>query len=205
MAASDAQNPALVHVWSDAIFALADRQGVADDLLKEWEALVDLLDHEPGLETLFASPLVADDEKKALLERLFRGRASDLLLDSLQVMRSKGRLGIVRGVARAFRDTWLEKRQQIEVRVTSAAALTPEQRQAVGSAASSFTGRQAILVENVDPTLLGGFVLRAGDRRFDGSVARELERIEEILLARASRELLSGRDSISNEESSRGV
>ncbi|MGE0638826.1 MAG: ATP synthase F1 subunit delta [Thermoanaerobaculia bacterium] len=205
MAGSDAQNPALVRVWSDAVFALAEKQGVADDLLAEWTSLVDLFDAQPGLETLLASPLVGDDEKKELLERLFRGKASDLLLDSLQVMRSKGRLGIVRAVARTFRDTWLEKRQQIEVRVTSARALTPEQRQAVGGAASKFTGRQAILIEEVDPALLGGFVLRAGDRRFDGSVARELERVEEILLARASRELLSGHDSISNEESSQGV
>ena len=205
MAQSDARNPALVRVWSDAIFTLAERTGAADELLGEWQKLVELLDARPGLESLFASPLVDDDEKRTLLEKAFRGNASDLLVDALQVMRAKGRLGLVRVVAEAFRQTWLEKRDQIEVEVTSALALSPEQRQAVTAAASQFTGRQAILIEAVDAELLGGFILRAGDRKFDGSVSREVERIGEILLARASREILAARDSINSEEPSRGV
>lgn len=203
--AGGAGNPALVRVWTDAVFALAESQGVADALLEEWNGLVQLLDRQPALEKVFASPLVDNDEQKALLEKAFRGRASDLLVDALQVMRSKGRLGLVRAVAGAFRDTWLERRGQIEVEVTSAVALTAEQRQAVAGAATRFAGREAILIEKIDPALLAGFILRAGDRKFDGSVQREVERVGERLLARASRELLSGRDYINSEETSRGA
>ena len=206
--ASGADIPTLVRVWSDAIFTLAEKQpagNAADEMLAEWNGLVELFDRQPGLETLFASPLVSFDEKRELVEKAFRGKASDLLVDALQVMRSKGRLWLVRAVAEAFRKTWLERRGQIEVEVTSAVTLSPEQRQSITAAAAKFTGRQAILVEAVDPDLLGGFVLRAGDRKFDGSVARELERIKENLLARASRELLSGREYVNSEEPSRGV
>jgi F-type H+-transporting ATPase subunit delta len=204
--ASGGDNPAIVRVWADAIFGLAESRGAADEMLEEWNGLVALLDRQPELERLFASPLVDSDEKRALLEKAFRGKASDLLVDALQVMRSKGRLALVRGVAKAFRGNWLEKRQQAEVTVTSAVALSPEQRQEVAAAASKFAGRQAILVERVDPALLGGFVLRAGDRKFDGSALREIQRVEERLLARASRELLSGKDYINGEgDSSRGV
>jgi F-type H+-transporting ATPase subunit delta len=205
MAGRDTQNPALVRVWTDAIFGLAESAGAADAMLEEWNGVVELLDRQPDLESIFASPLVELEEKRVLLEKGFRGKASDLLVDSLQVLRSKGRLGLVRAVAEAFRTTWLERRGQIEVEVTSAAPLSPEQHQAVAGVASRFTGRTAILIEKVDPALLGGFVLRAGDRKYDGSVQRELQRLEEILLARASRELLSGRDYINSEETSRGV
>jgi F-type H+-transporting ATPase subunit delta len=205
MARGGAKDPAIVHVWTDAIFGLAEKNGVADEMLEEWNGIVGLLDREPAIELVFASPLVDDDEKKALVEKAFRGKASDLLVDTLQVMRSKGRLGLARAVAASYRYAWLEKRGQVEVEVTSAAALTPEQRQSVGAAASKFAGRDAILIEKVNPALLGGFVLRAGDRKFDGSVAREVERFGENLRARASRELLSGREYINSEDTSRGV
>src|SRR5262245_8021624 len=166
--AVDRGNSAFVRVWSDAIFGLAESRGVADEMLAEWEGLVEVLDRHPDLWRFFASPLVDREEKKRLIETMFRGRASDLLVDSLQVMRSKDRLALVRGVAADFRVLWLEKRNQVQVSVTSAAPLTPEQRQDVNAAASKFAGKQAILIEKVDPTLLGGFVLRVGDRKFDG-------------------------------------
>lgn len=205
MARGGAKDPAIVHVWTEAIFSLAEKSGAADGMLEEWIGVVELLDREPALELVFASPLVDNGEKKALVEKAFRGRASDLLVDALQVMRAKGRLGLARAVAAGYRGMWLERRGQMEVEVTSAAALTPEQRQSVGAAASKFSGRDAILIEKVNPALLGGFVLRAGDRKFDGSVAREVERFGENLRARASRELLSGRDYINSEDTSRGV
>ena len=50
-----------------------------------------------------------------------------------------------------------------------------------------------MLVESVDPALLGGLVVRIDDEKFDGSVARELARLEETLLARASHELHAGK------------
>jgi F0F1-type ATP synthase delta subunit len=120
-------------------------------------------------------------------------------------MRSKGRLGLVRAVATAYRVEWLERRNQKEVVVTTALPLSPEQRREVTAAASRFAKADAILVEKIDPSLLGGFVLRSGDRKFDRTIRTEIERVQATLLARATRELLDGSESIYSEETSRGV
>ncbi len=206
MASSKAEDRALARVWSDAVFGLAASRGVEDGMLEEWRGLVELLDRDLGLEAVLASPLVNSEEKRQLLEKGFRGRASDLFVDTLQVLRGKGRLGLLRFVAVAFHDAWMASKNQVEVRVTSAVPLTPELRESLVSAASGFSGREAHLVEKVDAALLGGLVVRVGDQKLDDSVLWELEYLQQAFLARASRELLSGRDYVNNsEESSRGV
>lgn len=206
MAGNQAEERSLARVWSDAVFHLAASRGVEDDVLEEWRGLVELLDRHKGLEAVLASPLVKTEEKRQLIEKGFRGKASDLFVDTLQVLRSKGRLGLVRFVALAFHDTWMASKNQVEVRVTSAVPLSPELRQSLVAAAGKFAGREAQLVEKVDPRLLGGLVVRVGDDKFDDSVARELELLLGSFAARGSRELPRLQEYINNsEESSRGV
>jgi F-type H+-transporting ATPase subunit delta len=203
--ASAALSSAVVRLWAETIFALAEKQGAADSMLEEWQALLELLEGRRDLGRIFGSPLVPAEAKKAMVEKAFRGRFSDLLVDSLQVMRSKGRLGLLRAVAAAYRVEWLERRNQKEVVVTTALPLSPEQRREVNAAASRFANAEAILVEKIDPSLLGGFVLRSGDRKFDRTIRTEIERVQATFLARATRELLDGSESIYSEETSRGV
>jgi F-type H+-transporting ATPase subunit delta len=184
---------AVARVWADALFTLAAGAGKDDDLRAELEELVALIDAEPRLGRLLASPLVDDDAKARLIERMLRGKASDLLVDALQILRRKGRLDLVRAVAQVYREEWLRRKNHVEVRVATAVPLTDDLRQELRLAAAERTNRHPILVETVDPQLLGGVVIRIGDQKYDGSVARELERLESLVLARASLELLSGK------------
>ena len=206
MAGSQAEDQSLARVWCDAIFSLAASRGVVDAMLEEWRGLVELADRDKDLKEVLASPLVKDEDKRQLIEKCFRGQASDLFVDTLQVMRSKGRLGLVRFVAAAFNDTWMATKNQVEVQVTSAVPPSRELRGSLVAAASRFAGKEALLVEKIDPALLGGLVVRVGDDKFDDSVARELELLFAAFAARGSRELPRIQEYIHNsEESSRGV
>ena len=184
---------AVARVWADALFNLASAAGRDDEMLAELEGLVEVADAEPRLIELLASPLVDDRTKEGLIEKLLRGQGSDLLVDALQVMREKGRLGLIRAVARVYREGWLKRKNHVEVRVKTAVPLSDELRQELRLAAAERTNRHPILVEKVDPDLLGGIVIVIGDHKYDGTVLRELERLESLILARASRELISGK------------
>jgi len=184
---------AIAHVWSAALIALAVEAEGADELLGELESLVELFDRRPEVEQLLASPAVADAAKRELLERTLRGRASDLLVDALQVMREKRRLDLVRAVLHGYRAAWLKLRRRVEVRVSSAVPLAEELRQSLVRAAARRTGSEPILVERVDPALLGGLVVAIGDDKFDASVATDLARLQRNLLERSSLELISGK------------
>jgi F-type H+-transporting ATPase subunit delta len=184
---------AIGQVWADALMTLAVEAGCEDDLLEELEGLVELLDRQPEFDALLTGPLVADGAKQQLIEEALRGRSSDLLVDALQVLRSKRRLELVRAVTVAFRSAWLDRRDRVEVQVTSAVPLAEELRSALAAAARRRTGREPVVVARVDAGLIGGLVVRIGDDKFDASVASELVRLEHRLLDRGSRELQSGK------------
>jgi F-type H+-transporting ATPase subunit delta len=189
MAGADLENP-VARVYAESLIRLAAEDRREDEVRDELEALAGVVDSAPALARFLESPLVEDQAKRATLEDALRGRVSDLVVDGLQVMRRKGRLGLLRAVAHAYRELWIERRNRVEVRVTSAVALSDELRARLVQALARRTGREPMLVERVDPELLGGLVVSIGDDKIDSSVATRLERMHGDLLARASRELL---------------
>lgn len=196
MAASQDKERSLARIYAEAMLVAAAgaEQAFVDDL----DALVGLLDRDPAFEAVLANPLINATGKRALIDKALRGQLGDILVDGLQVMRKKGRLGLVRELARAVHEIWLARQGKVEVRVTSAVPLSPALREDLVRAAAQRIGKQPVLVERVDPKLLGGLVVRARDGKFDSSVARTLARIEAQLLERASNELLSGKSYVTS-------
>ena len=200
MPTTDEKHMALARVYGDALLALAAARGEEDEVWESLEGLARAIEEQPDFELFLDSPLVDDAEKQAFLERLLRGRTPDLLVDGLQVVRRKGRLGLLRAIARAYREAWMRLRKKVEVEVVTAVPLAEELRRTIAAAASRRSGREAVLRERVEPDLLGGLVVKIGDEKFDASVARELAVVEQRLLARASAEILSGKEYMDERE-----
>ena len=197
MAGADQGNP-VARVYAESLIRLAAEQGLEDEVRDELEALAGIVDTDGALANFLDSPLIEDEAKRATLEDALRGRASDLVVDTLQVMRRKGRLGLLRAVAHAYRELWTARRNRVDVRVVSAVALSDELRGLLERALAKRTGREPVLIEKVEPGLLGGLVISIGDDKIDSSVATGLERVHGDLLARASRELLEQKSYVTN-------
>jgi len=189
------------HVYSRAMLDLAEQQGQADSLLEELQGLVEYLDGNPELDRFLSSPLVEDEDRARVLEKAFRGRASDLLLDSLQVINRKGRLSLLRGIVEGYRSGHRELRGMIEARVRTAVQLSDALRARVRETVARHTGRQPILIETVDPSVIGGIVIEVGGQKIDGSVANKLRELGKALELRASQEIVRSRSYVSQQES----
>lgn len=187
------QELAIAGVYSRALLSLAQSQGRAEAVMEELDSLLSELDRNPAFEDFLKSPLVETSERSELLDRLFRGKLIEVLLDTLQVMNKKGRAGLLRALVDCYRHELEELRGQIRVKVKTAVPLSAALREQLQQAVSGFSGKQALLEESVDETLIGGVVLNVADRRIDSSVARELDRLGQRLLDRASQEIHSGR------------
>lgn len=180
-------------VYAEAMLGLAERRGKADELRAELDALATYARTEPAFAAFLANPLIDEDRRAASLERMLRGKASDLLVDALQVINRKGRIGLLPVIAAAYNARHDELRGVIEVRVASAVPLDAGQRERLRAKVRAKTGREARLTESVEPELLGGLVVRLGDRKADATIATSLRTLMTALLARATQEILSGK------------
>lgn len=193
MARVDEKQVAVARVYSRAMLELAEQSGRAEALLEEMQALAGLLEKHPPLREFMVSPLVAGRERAQALERQFRGRFSDLLVNSLQVLNKNGRLGLFETLAEVYRSEYQERHGQIDVRVTTAVPLSDDLRRELETVAERIVGRQPNLIAAVDESLIGGLVLQIGDRKIDTSVARSLRKLRKTLSERASQEIYASR------------
>ena len=99
MSTADDTQLAVAAVYSRALLALARERGEEDALLDELTQVADYLARTPAFIDFLGSPLVDGDARQQVIEKAFRGRASDLLVDGLQVLNRKERLGLLAAVA----------------------------------------------------------------------------------------------------------
>lgn len=183
----------VARVYSRALLELAERRGVAGAVQDELGEIVKLAGRDPRFARFVESPLVDPEDRERTLERMFRGRLTDVLLDALQVMNRKGRLAILPTMAQAYHQELEDLRGRVEVQVTSAVALTDELRERLRRVVAASTGRQVDLVERVDDSLIGGLVVRIGDRKIDGTVSYQIRHLREVFHEHARQHIYQSR------------
>lgn len=155
-----------------------------DEIVAELESIVsECLDKSPGLERALASPRLSQEQKEGMLDRIFSGRVHKTLLNFLKILCRRGRINALRAIqhtATLMREEQLGKQR---VLVTSSQPLSDEQRQLIAAQLQQSTGKESILIEKTDPQLLGGIILRIGDRVLDGSVLGKLDAIKRSVAA----------------------
>jgi F-type H+-transporting ATPase subunit delta len=193
MASIDEREREVGRLYAEAILHVAEEGGQAESLLEELNGLVEYLDRNPEFERFLASPLIEEGPHAQVIEDAFRGKASDLLVDSLLVINRKGRLSALRAIAVAYRAALRDLRGWMDVHVRTAVPLTEPLRARLNQVLAASTSRRPTLIEKVDPALIGGLVIEVEGRKVDASVASRLHDLSEALLARASREIHSGK------------
>jgi F-type H+-transporting ATPase subunit delta len=192
MANVDSREAGVARVYARAMLNLAAAQGQEDDLLAELAAIGDAVAGDPELATFLASPLVSGAARAEVLEKVFRRRASDLLVDALEVINRKGRLGLLPAIVAAYRGEYRELRGLVDALVISAVPLGKAQRASLAAAVAKLTGKQPELIERVDPAILGGLVVEVAGEKMDSSLSSRLRDVAMHLEQRAALELHHG-------------
>jgi len=169
-------------VYAQALLELGQAGGQSDTLAQEAGELLSLLNSEPDLCRLLSSRALNSAQRSSAVERLFKGKVSDVLYRFLQVVNRKGRLNSLGGILHAYLALIAEGRGELDVDVFVAEALSDSAGQGVAESIGSAMNKKVRLREHVDPELIGGLKVRVGDRLIDGSVATQLRIIKRRLI-----------------------
>src|SRR6185436_3770660 len=137
--------------------------------------LRDVLDAHAGVEGFFENPALTREKKDAILAKAFDSSASPLFSDFLRVLNRKDRLGLVRLIAIAYRSLRDAAANRVLVLVEAAAPLSPDQQAEVASTLAAASGKTPVVVVRHTPELIGGMIVRVGDKVFDTSVRTKLQ------------------------------
>ena len=172
--------------YAQALTEEAQKDGHLDAVDADVALIADTLDESRDLRAALASPIVAQPKKAAVLSRLFEGKVSDLTMRFLNLLIDKQRDGQIPSVVAAYRALRDERTGTVEARVKTAKPLGPDEADRLKAALEARTGKTVRMHLAVDPSLVGGLVVRVGDVVYDQSVKHQLEMLREQFSERAA-------------------
>ncbi|SDI90464.1 F0F1 ATP synthase subunit delta [Billgrantia gudaonensis] len=135
------------------------------------------------VQKLLSSPSLDAERKTGLVVELAEVEVDEDAKRFLDTLGAKGRLAALPAVAEQFERLRAEHDKRIDVTVVSAYALDDKQQQKLAGALKKRLNREISITTQVEPKLIGGVILRAGDTVIDGSVRGRLDRLSEALTA----------------------
>jgi F-type H+-transporting ATPase subunit delta len=177
----------LARVYAGAFWNAVRTQADPAAALEELRAVVkDVLDKYPAFDAVFASALVDQSEKERLIDRVFGKHLSATPLNFLKVLSAHNRLELLRLVVKETQLLLQDHLGQVEVDVRVAAPMDDALRAEVLDQIRKHSAREPILRITVDPELVGGIVIKVGDRVYDGSLKTRFEMARRSIIERAS-------------------
>lgn len=168
--------------YGDALFELALENDSMDSMLEELCGLCEVLKENKEFIQLLMHPEVVKEEKLALVQRVFSGRASDAIVGMLCIVVKNDRSSELMDICEYVIHRIKDYKKIGTAKVQSAVELTQEQKASIQKRLIETTAYEDMEIGyTVDPSLIGGVVIRVGDRIMDSSIKGQLERMSAAL------------------------
>jgi len=165
--------------YAGSLYELAAQTQSVSQVEADLDRFKALLDSSPDLDRMIKSPVFsAEDQFKAVSAIADKAGLTGLVGNFLRVVARNRRLFAVPAMIEAFRRIAAEQRGEVAAEVTSAHALTPEQLAELKSTLTGVAGKDVTLTVTVDPSLLGGLVVKMGSRQIDTSLKTKLNSLK---------------------------
>ncbi len=165
--------------YASALFDLAEEQGALDAVAEDLRNFRSLLDESEELRRLIRSPVLSREEQgRALAAVVERAGFNPLTGRFLGVLAHKRRLFALPEMIKAYEALLAAHRGEVSGQLVSAVPLSEEQVDTVREQLKKAVGQEVTLATSVDPTLLGGIVVRVGSRMIDASLRTKLHQLE---------------------------
>lgn len=173
---------AVARSYADALFSLGEKHNRHDSFSASLEALNGALANEPQLVAFMASPKIEAARKKESLRRALAGKADPIFLNFLSVLIDKRRQRLLPQIGAEYNTLLDERLGRLNVQVTLARQPDANAQRELTENLTRTLGRKVVPHITVNKDILGGIIVRYGDRVLDGSLRRRMMSMRRRLL-----------------------
>lgn len=167
--------------YAQAMLDVADAEGVLDDVEDELFAFRGVLEANPDLVQGLSDVGIPADRRQQLVEELLGGRVLPQTVQLVSFVVGGGRGRVLQDVIVEFLELAAARKSSAVAEVRSASELSEEQQSRLAAALEKATGKKVQVRVQVDPSVIGGVVVKVGDQIVDGTVRTQLNRFREGL------------------------
>lgn len=171
----------VVNRYATALFEIAKEQGAMTKFKEEALAIVNLLQDTPEYMSLLGHPSVVEANKLEMVQEAFGGKVADEFVGLIELIIKKSRTEYLVDILMEFIKMAKEAEGILKGMITSAMPLTNKQIAQIETNLEQSTGKTLELEVTVDPSLIGGMIVRIGDKVVDGSIKGQMDTLKSQL------------------------
>jgi F-type H+-transporting ATPase subunit delta len=160
--------------YAKSLLQLAVEKGQLEKVYADMLFIQSVCEKHKDFVNFLNSPIINTDKKLSVLNEIFKGHVSDISLSFFVILANKRREMYMGDIAKSFIAQYKEHKNILTAVITSAKGIDASVKAKVLELVKQTTKGEVELVEKVDKDLIGGFVLRIGDKQVDASVSRKL-------------------------------
>ncbi|MBP2629059.1 MAG: synthase subunit delta [Firmicutes bacterium] len=168
--------------YAQAVYELAVEKDMLDVVEKELLLVESTITSYADLATLLYHPQVLAQAKKEIIRKIFGQDVNDFVLTFLLLLLDKRREAALPAIIAEYVKIANQARNIVKAEVTTALPLAESQHAALVKKLSLVTGKTVVLTTELDQTIIGGMIIKIGDKLIDGSVVRQLATLKNALL-----------------------
>lgn len=182
MAANPTASSALAGRYASALLAIADERKEQDAVAADLDSLAAVIEGSDELRAVMSSPVVpAAAQAGAFAEILKKLKAGKSVSDFIGVVAENGRLAVLPQMIASYKAELAARRGEVTATVTSAHELSADQLAQLEAELKKTTGSAVKLEAKVDPSVLGGLIVKVGSRMMDASLKTKLTKLRTAL------------------------
>lgn len=175
LAAQDSVLSQIARPYASALFDIAQAQGSVAAVEQGLVKLLALSDESPDFARFLRSPVINTEEKSVAMHVLLeKAQAHTTVGNFVKVVARNGRLFALPAIVRSFQEMAAKARGEIAADVTSAVPLSADQIKTLADTLKAKIGKSVTLSQHVDPSLIGGLVVKVGSQMIDSSLKTKL-------------------------------
>jgi F-type H+-transporting ATPase subunit delta len=160
--------------YAKSLFELAVEQDKLEPVKAGIQRIRETIANNRNLAQVLKNPVIRYDYKLRILRRLFENNGDELVMRFLELLSRKNRANILLAVADEFEKLYNEHKGIVRARVTTAVALDEALRKEFETMLEKQTGKKVALEENIDPDIIGGYLLQMGDLQVDNTISGKI-------------------------------
>lgn len=173
------QNPRLASRYAKSLLDLAVEKNSVEDTLADIKYLDSICRNSPEFTNMLRSPIIKGDKKLDIITAVVGDSLKPLAQSFIKLMVNKGREANMPEIASAFIQQYKVMKNIKSVKLITAGPVTEELKKAIWTKIDAILpGVTVELTEEINPDLIGGFVLQMEDKLFDASVRRDLKDVK---------------------------
>lgn len=160
--------------YAKSLLVLGIERNETEALLNEVNFILSTLNSEPQLQAMLKNPIIKQDVKHNILNEIFSTKIGELSMAFINIITKKQREAILKEILKAYIHLYNEYNHIVEANITTAIALSNEVKMQIVSLIEADSNKKIELTETIKPSIIGGFIVKVGDKQVDQSVSRQI-------------------------------